>query len=304
MNPRILITGGSGLLAVNWASATRESCEVFLGLHRRGVNLSGTDSVWLNIESVDELCINLEKINPKIIIHTAGYTDVELCERNPNEAYFINVTLAANVAKACAKLGIKMVHISTDHLFAGTELFITEEKPVNPRNVYGQTKAMAECKVLEVNSQALVIRTNFFGWGTTYRRSFSDIIINSLRAGKKLTLFKDVNYNPILIETLAMAVHEMLNRNAFGIYHVVGDERISKYEFGLRIAKKFNLNHKNIISGLMSDRTDLVKRPYEMSLSNHKTRNFLNRRLGDVDQYLNRLLFQQNESATKNIHIY
>ena len=304
MHSKVLITGGSGLLAVNWALATSESCKIFLGLHRRGINLIGADAVWLNIESVDDLCKNLEKINPNIVINAAGYTNIELCESYPNDAYFINVTLATNVAKACDKLGIKMVHISTDHLFAGRELFITEEKSVDPRNVYAQTKAMAECKVLEINSQALVVRTNFFGWGTTYRRSFSDVIIDTLRAGKELILFTDVNFTPILIENLALTVHDMLKWNAYGIYHVVGDERVSKYEFGLRVANTFNLNHRNIIPGLMSNRTDLVKRPYEMSLSNQKTRDLLNRRLGDVNQYLDRLLLQQNEIATKKNYIY
>ena len=53
----------------------------------------------------------------------------------------------------------------------------------------------------------------------------------------------------------------------------------------------------------MSNRTDLVKRPYEMSLSNHKTRDLLNRRLGDVNQYLDRLLLQQNEIATKKLYL-
>ena len=136
-----------------------------------------------------------------IVVHAAGMTSVEECEAKPDLARHINVDLAGNVAKACAKLGLPLIHISTDHLFSGEMPFLAETSPVTPVNVYGRTKAEAELQVLEAHPLALVIRTNFYGWGTSYRRSFSDVIIETLRSGRELNLFKDVFYTPILVET-------------------------------------------------------------------------------------------------------
>ena len=232
-------------------------------------------------------------IKPRIVIHTAGFTNVDKCEDEPSLAQHINVELAANVAQASAKLGLQLVHISTDHLFSGELPLADETKQVAPINVYGRTKAEAEFRVMEAHPQAIVMRTNFYGWGPTYRRSFSDVIIEALRSGKKLTLFKDVFYTPILIEIAARAVHDLINLKASGIFNVVGDERISKYEFGLKIAEKFNLDSGLITPGLLADQVALVKRPHDMSLSNHKTCNLLGRKLGEINDHIARLYQQE-----------
>jgi len=240
--PRIFITGGSGLLAINWALALRGRYEVILGLHEREISLAGVQAVTIDLESVDHLVRTFETMQPQIVIHTAGLTSVEKCEAEPELAQRINVGLASNIAQACAKLELQLVHISTDHLFTGEDSMVDEVSPVMPVNVYGRTKAEAELRVLEACSRALVVRTNFYGWGPSYRRSFSDIIIESLRAGKELTLFHDVYYSPILVDAAVQAVHDLLVRKAYGIFNVVGDERISKHEFGLKLAQEFNLD--------------------------------------------------------------
>lgn len=301
MTPRILITGGSGLLALNWALAVGDRFSVILGLHERNASLAGTQSRKIDLESVDDLVRAFEKTQPQIVIHTAGLTNVEKCEAEPSLAQHINVDLASNVAKACAKLGLPLVHISTDHLFSGQVSLVDETCLVAPINVYGRTKAEAESRVLEVHPQVLVIRTNFYGWGTSYRHSFSDVVIETLRAGKELTLFRDVFYTPILVEMAAQAVHGLINFNAIGIYHVVGDERISKYEFGLKIAKEFNFDTGLIKPGLISDQASLIQRPHDMSLANGKTCKLLGRKLGGVGEHIARLRQQEQNGLAREI---
>lgn len=302
MKRNILITGGSGLLALNWALAIRERYSVTLGLHERDITLAGIQTRQIELESVDHLVRVLETVQPKMVIHTAGLTNVEECEAKPDLAQHINVELAANVAQACAKLGLSLVHISTDHLFSGEVSLVDETQPTAPKNVYGRTKAEAEFRVLSVHAQALVIRTNFYGWGTSYRRSISDVLIESLRSGKELTLFKDVIYNPNIIETVAHAVHDLVNLKAKGIFHVVGDERISKYEFGLKIAEGFNLDSSLVKPGFLADQVSLVQRPHDMSLSNKKICNLLGRKLGGVAEHIARLQWQEQNGLAQELH--
>ena len=179
--------------------------------------------------------------------------------------------------------------------------YATETDPPTPTNVYGRTKAEAEGRVLEAHAEALVVRTNFFGWGPPYRRSFSDVIIANLRACKSVTLFQDVFYTPLLTEVLVNHVHELLSRNEFGIFHVSGDERVSKHQFGLKVAKEFRLDPSLILAGKITDREDLVRRPSDMSLSNQKARRVLRRGLGSVDEQLQRLRQQEELQLNREL---
>ena len=264
----------------------RELFEVTLGLHQRSIVLDGVLTRTIDLESIDNLIQTFEIEKPDIVIHTVGLTSVEKCEGEPALSHHVNVTLAENVARACAKLNIRLVHISTDHLFAGQEALVNEKQPIAPLNVYGQTKAEAELRVLDIAPTALVIRTNFYAWGTSYRQSFSDAVLDGLRSGKGMTLFQDVFYTPILVEEAARAVHDLIAVEAAGIFNIVGDERVSKSDFGLRLAAQFNLDPQGISLGLLSDRSALVTRPYDMSLSNQKVCKLLGRKLGGISEHL------------------
>jgi dTDP-4-dehydrorhamnose reductase len=296
MKKNMLITGGSGLLALNWGQSSRDDFNVTLAIHHRKIQLSGTTSKYIPLESMDDLESGIEKINPEIVIHTAGLTNVELCETNPELAHHVNVELAENIAIVCAKLKIPLVHISTDHLFSGDIQMLDEDHQVEPQNVYAKTKAEAEVRVLDVYPESLVIRTNFYGWGASYRSSFSDMIINNLKKCKSFTLFDDVYYSPIYIGVLVEVVHELIELKATGVFNVVGDERLSKYEFGMKVAKIFGLDDVNIIKGNFDEQSNLIRRPNDMSLSNKKTCNYLGRMIGNVDEHLN-MLYQQYETG-------
>lgn len=274
---------------------------IFLGLHQRQVTLQVAKSIPINVNSADSLIDLLAEIKPQLIVHTAGLTNVEECERKPQLAKEINVQLAGNVAKAAKCLNIKFVHISTDHLFDGTMPKVSEKDPIAPLNQYGKTKGEAEHRVLSINESALVVRTNFYGWGPSYRPSFSDMIINNLRSGKEITLFDDVFYTSILAKDLVETTHDLIDRNAAGIFHVVGDERISKYEFGLKIAKAFELDASLILPKSIKTRLNLVQRPLDMSLCNRKVCEFLGRNMGSSDQHIASLKEQEKSNIYKEI---
>ena len=84
----VLITGGSGLLAVNWALSIRDEYEITLLLHQRKIYLNGVKTDIANISSLDECKVVLDRHKPDVVIHMAGLTSVEECEENPNLAQF------------------------------------------------------------------------------------------------------------------------------------------------------------------------------------------------------------------------
>jgi dTDP-4-dehydrorhamnose reductase len=301
MRNSVLITGGSGLLGVNWGIIERERNRVILGLHKRQVTLAGVETRPIQLESTDDVLRALDETLPHLVVHTAGLTSVEACESAPQLAREVNVEMAANVARACAQRQVFLVHISTDHLFSGDQPFADEDRPVSPLNVYAATKAAAEGEVLAAHPKALVIRTNFYGWGPGHRRSFSDGIVRALRSGSEITLFHDVFFTPILIETLVAAVNDLVSVGAAGIFNVVGDERISKHAFGLALANQARLDPSPIKSGSIQARPGLVRRPLDMSLSNAKACARLGRKLGSIAGEVPRLFRQETVGLAQEI---
>jgi dTDP-4-dehydrorhamnose reductase len=291
--PRVLLTGGTGLLALNWACAVRDTWDVVLGTHRHRAALKGTSSCRLNLDDQQELGRQVAEISPDLLVHTAGLTNVDECEANPELAREANATLARNLAEVAASRSIRLIHISTDHLFAGDRSCYREEDVVHPLNEYARSKLLAEEWVLQTCPQALVLRTNFFGWGHSRRQSFSDWIIYSLRSGKPLSLFDDVYFTPVLADHLARAAHELSERGASGIFHFAGDERTSKYDFALRLVECFALPAQLIHRANVQSAGLRARRPRDMSLDNSKARAVLKRNKMCLDEYLHGLHAQE-----------
>ena len=224
-----------------------------------------------------------------------------LFRSQPELAYHVNVELSVNTAIVCKQLGIQYVYISTDHLFSGNKPLVTEDDIPGPVNQYGKTKLEAEKRVLDISETFLAIRTNFYGWGPVYRRSFSDMIIDNLGNGKPVTLFEDFFYTPILIEELSKIVMALIEKNVAGIFHVAGDERISKLEFGTRLASRFGFDQNLIRVARFSDRKDLVQRPCDLSLSNKKVSVLLDKKTGDINSNIDQLYLQHENGFSQKI---
>jgi dTDP-4-dehydrorhamnose reductase len=292
---KVFFAGGSSLLAVNWANQIKNDCHVLLGIHQREIIIEGVETVLVGHTSQEHISDILKAHKPDLVINCSGLTSVEICESNPDDANHVNAELPEFYAKACAENRIKFVHISTDHLFSGRNSFTSETDIVEPINNYAISKYQGEQRVLKMNPDALIIRTNFYGWGTSYRKSFSDFIIESLRAKKSIELFENVYYTPIIIEVLVDCVNELIKLNEKGIFNVVGDERVTKLEFGIRIAEKFKLDKSLIKPVKFSERHDLVRRPLDLSLSNAKITSTINKKIGEITEHISILFNQESK---------
>ena len=285
----IVFTGGSSLLAQSWIRQEQPHYNYILGLHERQLDQKRFNTIVFDYENPDQLSSQLRKIKADIVINCIGLTSVEACEEQPELAAKINVELSKNIALACAESSVKLVHISTDHLFDGTHPFAAETEPKSPVNLYGKTKGEGEDVVLKNNPSALLIRTNFFGWGPEYKASFSDKILRNLESGQISKLFQDVYYTPISVGTMRNAIEILLEQNAKGMFNVVSNERISKYQFGIMLATVFGYPTQLIEPISIDEMTDLTARPKDMSLSNHKLSVHLNEPVSSLERQLNDL---------------
>ena len=241
----------------------------------------------------------LLNVEADVIINTVAISNIEFCETNPELAKLTNIDYAVFFAKFCKKHSIKFVQISTDHLFNGQNSFYDELSFKNPLNVYGKTKAIAEDEIIEKNNEALIIRTNFFGWGTSYRRSFSDFIIDNLTLNNKVHLYDDIYYTPIHINNLIDLIYKLIDSNSSGIFNIVTDDRISKYEFGILLCDVFDFDKNLIIKSNIEINKSLILRPKDMSLSNNKIKKLFNLNSITVTNQLG-LLYKQFQSNFHN----
>lgn len=277
------------MLGVNWASSLNAKNLTFLGLHTRYISPSFASTLDLNTTSEECLLEQLDNLKPSVVINTIGLADVDLCEKDPCLAYRVNTSIPLTIAKVCHSLSIRFVHISTDHLYSGTTSFSTENEQPHPINTYAKTKLMADQLILSNNPNALIVRANFFGWGTSYRKSFSDYILDALNTGNNLRLPSNVYFTPILATTLARLTHRLIDAQAKGIYNISSDNRVSKYEFAMILAEIFGYKNPSVTPYIYSCFPDKAPRPLDMSLSNHKTHTELSYQLGSVEQQVDHL---------------
>ena len=296
MRTRAVLTGGSGLLGLNVVLQKADVYEFSVLENNRKIELPNAKIVHMDLGSLSSIEAELKLCSPDVLIHAAGMTNVDDCDEYPTKANFINGTLAGNLAKVTHELGIKFVHISTDHLFDGTDRFVSEEASPKPLNAYGFSKALGEEIVAKNNPSALIVRCNFFGWGPSYKSSFSDFIVSNLSNKTRIRLVDDVHYTPVSCKNLIDSIHSLIKRDAVGIFNAVGSERITKYDFGLKVADIFGLPENLIQRVRWKSLGAKAKRPADMSLSDHKIRDFLGRDLGSVDQNIQ---FLKNQVDTE-----
>jgi dTDP-4-dehydrorhamnose reductase len=266
----IVITGGSGLLAVNWAKYRGSQDTIHLWLNSRDLNVEKCSSKKVDLSSRTLIGAELDRVKPDIVINLAAFTDVDGCEFEYYRSKFVNSTIAANIAHETGARQIKLVHVSTDQLFDLSVSWSKETTKVSPLNNYGYHKAEAEILVLQNNKDALVIRTSFFGWGPSYRRSFSDKIIDSLEDNRCISLFDDVFFTPVEATELIDLVHQLVESGKFGIYNISSSEKISKYSFGVLLAKSFGLD-ETLIQPVQASRVrDTALRSHDLSMDNQK----------------------------------
>ena len=205
--PRLLITGASGLLGANLVLAAHEDHEVIALYYRHAIELEGVHSMSADLSQpgkAKELFVNLQ---PDWVIHCAADTSIDELESNPERAFQMNRDMAANVAEAAREVGAKMVHISTDAVFDGRGGPYREGDPTEPVNVYGKSKLAGERAVQAVCPEALIIRTNIFGWNAQPKTSLAEWFINNLKQGNPCKGFVDVFFNPLLVNHLCVIIN-------------------------------------------------------------------------------------------------
>ena len=267
---RLLITGASGLLGLNLAEEARSTHEV-VGAHRGRLRSAPFETTEVDLALDDAADRLLDDAMPDWVINCAALANLEQCETDPERAHLLNTEFPGRLGRACSQRRIRLLHISTDAVFDGMrDGPYGEDDAPNPLGVYATTKLLGEHAVLSADSAALVARVNFYGWSLGGRRSLAEFFFENLRSGEAVNGFVDVVFCPMLVNQLARLLLVMLRGGLGGLYHVVGSAPMSKYQFGVRIARRFGLGEDRITARSVADSDLTARRSHNLTLSVHK----------------------------------
>ncbi len=301
---RLLITGVGGLLGLNLALDASGSHEV-AGVHRHALVSPPFKLITADLLQPDAVDRVLEESQPEAVIHCAALADIDLCEREPDLAQATNAELPGRLAESCLRRRIQLVHISTDAVFDGAKSGqYTEEDPPNPTGVYAHSKYEGEQAVLSIDPLAIVARVNFYGWSMSGRRSLAEFFVANLVQGNVVSGFTDVTFCPMLANHLGVILILMIKARLQGVFHVVGPEAMTKYQFGVEIAREFGLDERRV-QPLSVDRSTLTaRRAHNLWLSTHKLSTALPTALPEFSTGLARFHEQYRQGYPQKLRSY
>jgi dTDP-4-dehydrorhamnose reductase len=293
----VLITGANGLLG-------QKLCRDFSSSHKTvATDLHPESRVFLpnlsyqNLDLTDKRALEfrVRSYDPALIINAASFTDVDGCEVHRSEAWAVNVGAVKNLVEVCLERKIKLIHLSTDHIFDGENGPYSEDDPPNPVNFYGKTKLESENFIKQSGIDSLIVRSNvLYGFGERVKKNFLLWLLEKLSAGDKLKIVTDQLNNPTLADNLSDCILEMVERNLSGIFHIGGAEYLSRYDFALKAAKKFGFKNEDISPIRTSTLKQKAKRPLRGGLIVEKAQSLLETKLLNVEEGLD----QARQNAT------
>jgi dTDP-4-dehydrorhamnose reductase len=268
---KLLITGASGFLGWHIIQVGREQYEVYATYNSHTLEVPGASLFKANLSNFQELKQIFTNIKPDAVIHTAALSQPNYCQSHPEESHAINVTASANIAGLCAKYSIPCAFTSTDLVFDGTNAPYKETDTVNPVNLYGEQKVLAEQAMLKQYPETAVCRMPLmFGAATPTATSFMQGFIKTLQSGKELKLFTDEFRTPVSGTTAAKGLLLMIEKQYHGIIHLGGKERISRYGFGKLMIEAFQLPDTNLKACKQQDVRMSAPRPADVSFDSTK----------------------------------
>src|SRR6266849_9397649 len=173
---------------------------------------------------------------PEWIILAAAYTDVDGCESNRELAFAVNCQGAIHVAQAARENGSRLMFLSTDYLFDGTKGSPYEASDTrNPISVYGESKARAEERLLEILPEVCIVRTSWlFG---PRGQCFPATILKLAAERPEIAVVNDQRGCPTFTPDLASTLAQLCRKSARGIVHATNSGDCTRYEFAIEIVR-------------------------------------------------------------------
>ena len=289
-NKKILILGASGYLGYS-LYRNLSDFEIIGSFYKNQIN----ELHYLDLLKSESVIDFVNKVKPEIIIYSAGLTDVDKCQKAPELAFYLNFEIVKLITETFPE--IKFVYFSTDYVFNGEVGGYNENSKPAPVNVYGETKCLGEEVVLSTNKRNIVIRVSgLYGCLSFLNNRFSKLINNS----DQIKADDNRISSPIHLRDVISATKLILSKNLSGLFHVSGQQCLSRYEF-LQLVSYFAPNNLKITPCLYNADNTIAPRPLNTSLQTERLNSHNWKPTGIVESLIKDFgLNQKNKNSCPN----
>ena len=274
----ILITGSTGTLGVYLQDS----------LLKAGIAFEAPSSKDLDLSSLESIDAFFKDKKYSYIMHLAAVTDVDLCERDPSKAYLINGLATEALAMNAARIGAKIMYISTSAVFgAVAKLSFCELDTTRPVSFYGSSKLFGEEAIQRSGSQYLILRSSFMiGGGPDRDKKFIGKILPKLRSNEDVLAVSDKLGSLTYAKDLADFMVDSIKTNIRGIVHITSSDFCSRYDIAKHI--KVVLDSKSKITPIPSQVMPLsAPRPMSEALTSCSPHKYGQKTCNEIiDEYM------------------
>lgn len=257
-----MVTGACGMLGTEVCQALQDEhhvvpTDILPGCER------------MDVADVGSVFDTLNRFRPELVIHCAGMTDVDGCERDPDAAFLINAVGTWNVACACASLNCPIAYISTDYVFDGIKgQSYTEYDRPNPINYYGASKLAGENEVRELCARHYIVRTSWLF--APHGKNFPLSILRASEVNKEVRVVSDQTGSPTYSKDLAHFLATLVASPLYGTYHFANAGSCSWFEFAKGILEKAGRRDVNVVPIRSEEWNTPTRRPAYSVLRRYK----------------------------------
>lgn len=227
----------------------------------------------ISIEQFDNVRRVLTTIQPDVILNTAAYHNVPLCEEHPKIAFAVNALGALHVAKIAGEIGAAVVYYSTDYVFDGAKYApYHETDSPNPLNIYAATKLSGEFLTLNYHQKSYVIRISGIYGRVPCRAKGENFVMKMIRLAKEkpeVRVVSDEVLTPTPTYEIALKTVLILNSEQYGLYHLTCEGSCSWHEFAQEIFSVLKIQTP-LYEASVQDFPSPVRRPFYSVLENKK----------------------------------
>lgn len=233
MKKKILLLGNTGKMGIALDEVLKDDYIV------TGKNSNDFDAS--DFESVKKL---VKDQKPNILINTVAFLGIDPCEKDPVKALMLNTLYPKLLSELSNELNFTLIHFSTDAVFNDDKNSAYEENDsAKPLNIYGFTKYGGDCFIQNISKKYYLIRISILFGETTKNNQFVEKMILNIKSGaKELRIADDIISSPSYSLDVAKEIKRIIEKEDYGLYHVVNSGNGTLYELMSEIAKVLSLS--------------------------------------------------------------
>jgi dTDP-4-dehydrorhamnose reductase len=277
---KILVTGSNGMLGSELCKSIIKTDKYNLIATSNSVQKFETIGNYiyeqLDITDFNKTNLIISFYKPDIIINCAALTNVDLCQQDKKSCYDLNTSAVDDLVNICKENNIKLIQISTDFVFDGTEELYGELSIPNPINFYGKCKLDAENSIINSNIDYAIVRTSTLYNNDINSNNLITFIKRKLSNNESINMVSDQLRSPTSVNDLSNGIISIIENNFNGIINIAGSDILSPYDMAIRISDLIGYNKNLIIESDSTIFKQIASRPLKTVLSINKAIKMLN----------------------------